>query len=107
MHVEIFGTHIALLGSLAVIQDLFQKRGGIYSDRPGGVVASMAGFDQALAQIPYNDQLKHGRRMVTKSIGPRALAKELMPLLSQTVQDFVLNILGCPDRFVEYLRLWV
>ena len=34
VHVSVFGRHIIILNSPAVIDDLFEKRGHIYSERP-------------------------------------------------------------------------
>ena len=101
---DVFGTKVVILGSLTAAQELLEKRGAIYSDRPWSTMANLIGYDNLLLMQPYNEKTKHTRRMVLKAIGSQALTRDFMPLMSQTVQDFVSNLLASPEHFTSYLR---
>ena len=105
MSIDVLGTHIVILGSLGVVQDLFEKRGNIYSDRPPAPIANLIGCDGMLGMLPYGEKMKQARRMFTKALGTRALMEEFAPLMSQTVQDLVSNLVNCPERLTDHIRL--
>ena len=104
--VDALGQRVVILGSLEAIQDLLEKRGGRYSDRPRTVVGEeYIGYAQGMGLFPYNAQLKQARRMVAQAIGTKALVNSYAPLMSRTVQDFALNVLNSPEDFCDHIRL--
>ena len=94
------------LGSLAAARDLLETRSIKYSDRPRSVIGTeILEYEKTLPMVGYGEDMRRIRRMFTQAIGSRALLEEFMPRMSQTVQDYALNLLTTPEKFTEHMRL--
>jgi hypothetical protein len=97
---------MVILGSLGATRDLLEKESIKYSNRPKSIVGGeIIGYEKTLPMLSYNEKMKQIRRMFTKAVGTRALLEDFMPLMSRTVQDYVLNLVTTPEKFVEHIRL--
>lgn len=55
--------------------------------------------------LSYNETARKMRRMITKAVGTRVLVDELMPMMSENTQNFLLGLLETPNDFKNHLRL--
>ncbi|KAH9852971.1 CyP450 monooxygenase [Lenzites betulinus] len=85
MALQAFGQTVVVLSSLAAAEDLFDKRSGIYSDRPESTLAVLyvscrydphiIGWDWNLAFKRYDNSWRNVRRMFWKHFQPGAVTK--------------------------------
>jgi hypothetical protein len=53
IHLSIFGQHIVVLSSRAIINELFERRSNIYSDRP---IVTMVGELMGVDNVSYSSR---------------------------------------------------
>lgn len=103
---NVLGQRIAIISSVRVAFDLFEKRSVIYSDRPHLVVAGeTVGHANTIPMAPYGERMRKIRRMFTKAVGTKALMEDFMPLMSETIQDYLMHLLKKPQDFRDHIRL--
>ena len=73
---------MVVIGSVEVAQDLLERRGALYSNRPPSFIADYIGYTKTIPGLDYNDTAKQVRRMFNKAIGTRALMEVFIPLMS-------------------------
>ncbi|KAI0666405.1 cytochrome P450 [Trametes maxima] len=99
------GNHILVLNSLKVINDLFEKRASIYSDRPSfTVVGELMGLGQSMPLLPYDDDWRAQRKLAHAALSPSAvkqyhlIQEDLAALLSEALLDR-------PNDLHDHMRL--
>ncbi|EGO02936.1 hypothetical protein SERLA73DRAFT_70421 [Serpula lacrymans var. lacrymans S7.3] len=56
VYVQIFGRGVLVLNSIRAVNDLLEKRGSIYSDRPRQVAfGELLGMEKVLSLMPYGE----------------------------------------------------
>lgn len=104
--VNLLGQRVVVLGSTKAAFELLDKRGAAYSDRPFLPVAcGIVGHIRTIPMLSYNETARKLRRMITKAVGTRVLVDELMPMMSENTQNFLLGLLETPKDFKNHLRL--
>lgn len=105
---NVLGQRIAIISSVKIAFDLLEKRSAIYSDRPRLIVAGeTVGFANAIPMAPYGERMRKIRRMFTKAVGTKALMEDFMPLMSQTIEEYLVDMIRKPQDFADHIRLYV
>lgn len=106
MSVTALGQRIVILGSLEATLDLLEKRSAIYSDRPYlALTGDLVGHQRTIPLCPYGDRMKKLRRLFTKTLGTRQLVESFEPMIGESLQDLMLNLLESPDKYREHILL--
>ncbi|THH21271.1 hypothetical protein EW146_g251 [Bondarzewia mesenterica] len=99
------GTNVLVLNSMKAINDLFDKRGNIYSHRPiFTVVGELMKLNQSLALIPYGKEWREHRKLANVALSATAVKRyhvvqeNLAALLNK-------DLLDKPDDFFNHVRL--
>ncbi|KAI0739410.1 cytochrome P450 [Daedaleopsis nitida] len=99
------GNHILVVSSMQVLNDLLEKKGGIYSDRPTfTVVGELMGLGQSMPLLPYGEEWRIQRKLAHSALSPSAVRKYY------TIQEDLAATLGKqlldnPDDFFNHIRL--
>ena len=102
--VRIFGRTVILLSSLTAANELFEKRGGIYSDRPTRVMAELSGYGPTLLLKKYDKSVRDGRKLLHGQLNPRAVQSH-HALQEHHATQFVISNLEKPENFIKGARL--
>ncbi|EED79605.1 predicted protein, partial [Postia placenta Mad-698-R] len=99
------GNHVLVLNSMKAINDLLDKRSGIYSNRPTfTVVSELMGLSQSMPLLPYGEEWRAHRRLAHTALSPAAVKRyhgvqeDLAALLCQ-------RLLQSPEDFFNHVRL--
>ncbi|PFH47781.1 hypothetical protein AMATHDRAFT_87514 [Amanita thiersii Skay4041] len=104
IYLQTLGQPLVILNSLKVINDLFEKRSTIYSDRPRMIMANeLMGWDWDLVHMPYSDRWRQHRRVFHQQFQSRAIP-EYHPVLRHAAANFVLNLFASPKDFRDHIR---
>ncbi|TFY57775.1 hypothetical protein EVJ58_g6821 [Rhodofomes roseus] len=107
MHVNVMGRSFIILSSLKAIDDLLEKRGAIYSDRPIiPMVGELAGFGQYTAMLPYGPHHREGRKLLLGAFTPRNIP-HLQEVQKEMITPFIARLTEDPSNFALYIRLLV
>ncbi|KAH9970769.1 cytochrome P450 [Russula compacta] len=101
---QVFGTVIVVLNSVKATKDLLEKRGEIYSDRPVIPFHKMMGWDWFLPTARYGEPWRQGRKVLDRSLGPRATAT-YRPMLEAKARVLLTLILASPDEWEAHIEL--
>ncbi|KAF9444505.1 cytochrome P450 [Macrolepiota fuliginosa MF-IS2] len=105
VYFEILGQSFLVLGSPQRINDLFEKRGIIYSDRPRSIMATdMLGWSYNFGLLSYGSQWRQHYRLFHDHYGAEQLVK-FQPTLLKTTRSFLRRLLSNPDDFLRHTRL--
>jgi len=104
MHLSVIGQSFIILSSRKAIDDLLEKRGAIYSDRPIVPMAGdLAGYGQYVAMFPYGPRHREGRKLFLGTLNPRN-APRLQAVQEETVASFVAKLAEDPSNFLLHIR---
>ncbi|KAG7085519.1 hypothetical protein E1B28_003079 [Marasmius oreades] len=103
--VTVFGQTIVILNSAETADEMLDKHGSIYSDRPiipmGG---ELVGWKNTLVLTPYGDRFRNYRRLAHQLFGNTNLMKAFHPIEELETHRFVKRLLTRPDDFAEHVR---
>ncbi|KAM5543795.1 hypothetical protein V8D89_002412 [Ganoderma adspersum] len=99
------GNNILVLNSMKAINDLLEKRGSIYSDRPSfTVVGDLMGLGQSMPLLPCREEWRAHRKLAYTALNATAVKRyhiiqeDLAAILSK-------QILETPEDFFSHVRL--
>ncbi|KAI0759411.1 cytochrome P450 [Trametes elegans] len=99
------GNHVLVLNSLKTINDLLDKRGNIYSDRPRfTVVGDLMGLGQSMPLLPYGNEWKVQRKLAHTALSPSAV-KQYYSVQERIATMLCRDILNQPRGFFDHVRL--
>ncbi|KAJ6477534.1 putative monooxygenase [Mycena sanguinolenta] len=75
VYMEALGQPIIVINSAKVANDLLDKRGSIYSDRPILTMASLIEATRSFALLSYNKNWRQQRKMVAQDFSPSAVCR--------------------------------
>ncbi|KAA1467206.1 CyP450 monooxygenase [Dentipellis sp. KUC8613] len=105
VHVEVLGTHIIVLNTKEVADDLLDKRSSIYSDRPRmPMMNELMGFYWSVGFTPYNEWWKHSRRLFHQYFQPSAVVR-FQPKKLRATHNFLRRLADSPEDFRDHVRL--
>ncbi|KAI0319697.1 cytochrome P450 [Amylostereum chailletii] len=102
--VTVFGTSTIIINSPSIANDLFTKRGAIYSDRPSFPMASLSGWKEVIVMLTYGERFRSQRRMVYDIMGNRARVKDFAHIMEAEAQSCAQRLLEQPDDFQKPVR---
>ncbi|EJF59311.1 cytochrome P450 [Dichomitus squalens LYAD-421 SS1] len=99
------GNNILVLNSMKAINDLLEKKGSIYSDRPSfTVVGELMGLGQSMPLLPAREEWRAHRKLAYTALNATAVKRyhtiqeDLAAILSK-------QILDTPQDFFSHVRL--
>ncbi|KAL0959324.1 hypothetical protein HGRIS_014585 [Hohenbuehelia grisea] len=99
------GNSILVLNSLKAINDLFDKRGNNYSNRPSfTVVGELMGLGQSMPLLPYGTEWREQRKLAHMALNPTAV-KKYHVVQEDLAALLCADILKTPDDFFSLVRL--
>jgi cytochrome P450 len=105
-HFRIYGQHTIILNSVNDAQELFEKRAGVYSDRPKNVMVNLMGWDFNVNLMAYGDNWRRHRRLCQQLFRPKA-SLAYQTIQTQEIHKMLHGLLDCPEHFVTHCRTTV
>ncbi|KAF9009234.1 cytochrome P450 [Hymenopellis radicata] len=104
LHLRVFSQPMIVLNSLSAAEELLEKRGAIYSDRPRFVLFSeLMGWKNASTHVRYGARFRKHRRFIHQTFNQRA-AKELAPVQYEEAATLIGGFSETPEAFVDHIR---
>ncbi|KAF9459218.1 cytochrome P450 [Collybia nuda] len=106
VHFSVFGSHLIIINTLPIANDLLEKRGSIYSDRPNMVLENeILGWDAAMPTMRYGAQFRKHRRLSQALLNPNA-ARGYAQVHKQVVATLLSSLSKCPDKFHDHILVY-
>ncbi|KAI0094761.1 cytochrome P450 [Irpex rosettiformis] len=103
IYVHIFGNPLLVLNTAEAVNDLFEKRGAIYSSRPvRTMVSELIGFDWLFSTMPYGNRWRRHRALFLQYFTPSNVA--IRPVISQEVDTLLLNLSESPQLLFHHVK---
>ncbi|KAI0306165.1 cytochrome P450 [Multifurca ochricompacta] len=102
IHTELFGTHIIVLNSSKVANDLLEKRSSIYSDR----YAQIKDRKWVINLFPYCDKWRNWYKTFHAHFKPTMIHK-YHPIEVKAAQHLLRSLFDTPEDFMQHLRRMV
>ncbi|KAH9041581.1 cytochrome P450 [Lactarius pseudohatsudake] len=96
VHLELLGTHLVVLNSEKVANDLLEKRSSIYSDR-------LDAGSWALSFFPYGTKWRTWHKAFYAHLQP-SVVHRYHPIETKASQQLLCNLLDTPQDFLKHLR---
>lgn len=126
-YLHIFGQGLVFLNTPEAVNDLLEKRGSIYSDKPNLVMAGnllgepchwkrlscadlivlycRCGCENMVAFTPYGDRSRRQRRLMQSALGQLAIPR-YHPLIEVETRLFLRRLLKDPSNYTKHIRLY-
>ncbi|EED77015.1 predicted protein, partial [Postia placenta Mad-698-R] len=96
VYLHVFGQGLVFLNDYDAAVDLLEKRGAIYSDKPGLIMAGdLCGCENMVAFTRYGDKSRRQRRLMQQALGVNSI-RAYQPLLEVETQDLLKRLLLDP-----------
>ncbi|EPT04818.1 hypothetical protein FOMPIDRAFT_1112479 [Fomitopsis schrenkii] len=103
-YLHVFGQGLLFLNNYEGAVELLEKRGAIYSDKPGLVMAGdLCGCENMVAFTRYGDKSRRQRRLMNMALGVNSV-KQYSPLLESDAHDLLKRLLQNPADYVDNLK---
>ncbi|KAA1466861.1 CyP450 monooxygenase [Dentipellis sp. KUC8613] len=104
LHVDVFGTHIVIVNSAKIANELFEKRSSLYSDRPIlRALTSILKLEWVLGFVPYGQKWRDVRKAFHAHFHPTATLQYHGNEIKAT-HRLLRGLLEQPDDFMDHLR---
>ncbi|EGO28627.1 hypothetical protein SERLADRAFT_406107 [Serpula lacrymans var. lacrymans S7.9] len=104
IYAQIFGRGVLVLNSIRAANDLLEKRGSIYSDRPRQVAfGELLGMETVLSLMPYGEPFRRHRRLIQDHFN-RSMVESFRPLVTQEIHHLLNGFLTRPELFATHIR---
>ncbi|KAI0792435.1 cytochrome P450 [Abortiporus biennis] len=103
LYFDLLGTPVVILSSPKAINDLLEKRSGIYSSRPSIPMVDMMGVENILSIMPYNETWKHHRKTFHRYFSAVAV-EQYKPQHLYEVRSLLKNIYQSSDPVHQSIR---
>ncbi|KZS93995.1 cytochrome P450 [Sistotremastrum niveocremeum HHB9708] len=101
----VLGRKVAVLNTWEAADELFNKRGAIYSNRPPRILTTKyGGWDFSLISFPYGETFLRQRRFLSQSIGAGPV-KSMYPLITKNARALAGHLIGGSKDIQSLLRL--
>ncbi|TCD61765.1 hypothetical protein EIP91_007967 [Steccherinum ochraceum] len=105
MYFKAIGKSILSINSYAVANDLLEKKGAIYSDRPRlPMLKEVIGWTWNLVVQSYSEGFAVHRRIVQQRFQAHIVAKEYRPIMALEVRILLFNLHNRPDAFLRHVK---
>lgn len=107
VYLNVFGNSLLFVNSYELAQELFDKRGHIYSDRVHSVVLNeLIGIDWSVIMMPYGDRWRRIRAYLHQFFSQTAVQSYREVQMKHT-KDLLKLFRQSPDRFRSHIRFIV
>ncbi|KAJ7474696.1 cytochrome P450 [Mycena latifolia] len=104
VHIHILGQGLIFLNSPEATIDLLDKKGSIYGDKPGLVMAGeLCGCDNMVAFTRYGDTSKRQRKLLAQAFGAQVI-QSYHPLIETETHSFIRRLVAEPSKYMEHTR---
>ncbi|KAJ7123313.1 cytochrome P450 [Mycena crocata] len=105
IYLRVLGTSILSINSFDAANELLNRRGAVWSDRPRlPMIKELMGWDWNLVLQSYNEGFLAHRRIVQQHFQPSIVALEYRPVMVIEVRVLLQNLLATPDHFSDHLK---
>ncbi|KAF9266529.1 cytochrome P450 [Marasmius fiardii PR-910] len=105
IHLEALGQHMVVVNSWKVVDELFEKRSRIYSDRPYIPMLDLVGWQMNAGFKRYGHEWRMHRRLYQQGFRGTVIP-EYQPILSSKSSQFILNLRQSPDFFIDHIKTY-
>ncbi|KAH9936911.1 cytochrome P450 monooxygenase [Amylocystis lapponica] len=100
IYAKLFQTPVLIVNSLRAAQDLMEKKGSIYSDRPNMILhIELMGFDCTCVQMKNGARLRKHRRWIQKAYGDKSTLGQYHLLLRRETDVLLSSLIETPGDF--------
>ncbi|EED77953.1 predicted protein, partial [Postia placenta Mad-698-R] len=104
VYLHVFGQGLVFLNDYDTAVDLLEKRGAIYSDNPGLIMAGhLCGCENMVAFTRHGHKSRRQRRLMQHALAVNSI-RAYQPLLEVETQDLLKRLLRDPKDYVGNLR---
>ncbi|KIJ07546.1 hypothetical protein PAXINDRAFT_19268 [Paxillus involutus ATCC 200175] len=102
---SLLGTHVILIGSAKIAEDLIEKRSVNYSDRPRSVMCGeLSGWGKIMLLSNYNDWFRAHRKLFAQEIGSNSTVAKFHRMIEFETRRSLRCILDDPARLQAHVR---
>ncbi|TDL26767.1 cytochrome P450 [Rickenella mellea] len=106
IHFSIFGFQSLIVSKLSIANDLLEKRGAIYSDRPNMVLENeLLGWDAAMPTMRYGAQFRKHRRLSQALLNPNA-ARSYATMHEELASRLIASLTSQPEKFRDHILIY-
>ncbi|KZW01466.1 cytochrome P450, partial [Exidia glandulosa HHB12029] len=103
VHLRLLHKHMIIINSLDVAEDLLERRGAIYSDRPPfTMLGDLMGWNWAPTFMPYGPLWRAHRRVFQSRIGTTSLSPHLRAVQQYANVKLLQGLLETPEDFMQH-----
>ncbi|KAJ7136875.1 cytochrome P450 [Mycena epipterygia] len=103
-YLQVLGQGIVILSSPEVVNELLEKRGSIYSDRPYLVMTSeLIGASSLVPFEGYNDVFRRQKKLMQHTLGPRSIPA-YHPMMRVETVSFIRDLVQAPNEYMDHIR---
>ena len=95
---------MVIINSPTIANDLFNKRGAIYSDRPHFPMVSLSGWKDVIVMLTYGERFRSQRKMVYSIMGNRSRVEEFGHVMEAEAQTCARRLIDQPHDFQIFVR---
>lgn len=103
LHIDVAGKSIVIVNSWKAANDLFEKKSGMYSSRPGNQMVLLSGWDWLFGFLPYGDAWLERRKLFQKHFHPLDYPNH-QPREREYVHLMLRRLLDSPQEFMDHIR---
>nr|QPL17769.1 cytochrome P450 [Wolfiporia cocos] len=105
---RLFRKAALIINSTQAAQDLLEKRGAKYSDRPYFILFSeLIQFEPNVTIMPYGDQWRLHRKWIQASFQDRAALQSYEPIQARETNRLLRALIESPGDFTAHLKRYV
>ncbi|KAG7089977.1 hypothetical protein E1B28_011601 [Marasmius oreades] len=103
-YLHVLNWNVVFLNSLQAADDLLEKRGAIYSDRPTlQMSGELCGVEKIVALAKYDDGFKRQRRYVLQTLGPRIIPT-YHSMIEHETAPLLRALVDSPSEYLGHVR---
>ncbi|KAF9817390.1 hypothetical protein IEO21_03444 [Rhodonia placenta] len=105
VYAQLFQQPLVIIGSLRAAQELMEKRGAIYSDRPRFVLLQeIYGLKPMTSLIRFGDDWRQQRRWMQDALSTYNTIRSYRPLQMNEVNKLIARFATSPDSFFTHVQ---
>jgi hypothetical protein len=102
------GQPLIILSDMEVANEMLDRKGAIYSDRPVlHMAGELAGFDKWTGGLAYGLRWRESRKYMHNAIGTRESLEGFGALFESEIRKFLRATLRDPDNLKHHVRQYV
>ncbi|KIK55470.1 hypothetical protein GYMLUDRAFT_1018177 [Collybiopsis luxurians FD-317 M1] len=103
LSLSVFGTTIVVINSYKRCQEMLDKKGNLYSDRPYmPMAAELIEMRDSMGFLPFNKRFKSYRRLFHQELGSYSAIKCFFPHEEELAKGFLKRVLRNPDDLLDH-----